>query len=101
MPGDDFGMPLGAIDLCGGVQMIGYSCYLFDKIPASGRGWTLAVFAVSLHDARNYIKTVHGSGHFASEITRGKVSADCGATTARAESVIANGNANLMQGVCR
>lgn len=57
------------------------SCYLFTDIPGSGKGWTLAVFAISHHDAREYIVACHGGGRFVGEVKRGKVNANCGATT--------------------
>lgn len=62
------------------------SCYLFDQIPgASWSKWTLAVFATSKRDARNYINAHHTKGHFIEEIKSGKVQADCGAVTENAQ----------------
>lgn len=61
------------------------SCYLFNELPAAKwDGWTLAVFATSQRDARNYIKAYHGKGHFIGEIKSGHVQADCGAVTENA-----------------
>jgi hypothetical protein len=57
------------------------SCYLFTDIPGSGKGWTLAVFAISHHDAREYIKACHSGGRFVREVKSGEVKANCGATT--------------------
>lgn len=62
------------------------SCYLFNNLPAAKwSGWTLAVFATSMTDARNYIKAYHREGKFIGEIKSGKVQADCGAVTASAQ----------------
>ena len=38
--------------------------YMFTDIPGSGKGWTLIVTAVSLKDAREYVKCQHGRGRF-------------------------------------
>lgn len=64
------------------------SCYLFNRIPGVWSKWTLAVFAVSLKDAREYIRLHHRGGVFVGEVKFGNVQADCGATTALAEAAI-------------
>jgi hypothetical protein len=61
------------------------SCYLFKNLPdANWSEWTLAVFATSKQDARNYIKAHHQKGKFIGEIKSGKVQANCGAVTENA-----------------
>lgn len=67
------------------------SCYLFTNIPdAKWSGWTLAVFANSKKDARNYIKAHHRSGKFVGEIKSGEVNAHCGAVTEKAKATMSN-----------
>ena len=58
--------------------------YLYTDIPGSGKGWTLAVFAVSKQDADSYIKAVHHHGKYLGKHTGGEVKANCGATTEEA-----------------
>ena len=59
--------------------------YLFNTIPGTHPSWTLAVFAVSEKDARDYMTVRHYTG---AKLVRvqdsGKVHADCGATTTAA-----------------
>ena len=64
------------------------SCYLFTEIPGVWSRWTLAVFATSLADAREYMRIHHRGGKYAGEVTGGKVDASCGATTEKAEMAI-------------
>ena len=60
------------------------SCFIFTDIPGAGKGWTLAVFAISHHDAREFITACHRGGRFVCEVKSGKVNANCGATTDKA-----------------
>jgi len=61
-------------------------CYLFNNLSdVKWKGWTLAVFAVSLKDAREYIRIYHGSGKYIGNVKSGKVEANCGAVTSKAE----------------
>jgi len=59
-------------------------CYLFDKCPGAHLSWTLAVFAVSKQDAKNYINVFHPRAHYNGLAAPGKIIADCGATTEKA-----------------
>lgn len=68
-------------------------CFLFTDIPGSGRGWTLAVFAVSKSDAISHVKRYDGGGKCTGEVVPGKVDANCGAVTFAAQSEISNHNA--------
>jgi hypothetical protein len=68
------------------------SCYLFDNCPRAHKSWTLAVFAISLGDARDYIRVNHPGAHYAGEIESGQVNASCGAVTEK--QVIANQSQN-------
>lgn len=70
--------------------MASHSCWLFNQIPGTHRAWTLAVFAVSLSDARQALKAVYGGGKLIKEISGGKVEADCGLTTEAASEAIRN-----------
>lgn len=63
-------------------------CHLFTDIPGSGRGWTLAVFAVSKSDAIRHVKRYDGGGKYSGEVAPGKVDADCGAITNSAQAEI-------------
>ena len=58
--------------------------YYYTDIPGSGKGWTLAVFAISKKDADNYIKAVHNRGKYLGKHTSGEIKANCGATTEEA-----------------
>ena len=61
--------------------------YLFNNIPcAKHPSWTLAVFAISERDARDYMLARHYTGAKLIKVQEhaGKVTADCGATTASA-----------------
>jgi hypothetical protein len=55
--------------------------YIYTDIPGSGKGWTLAVFAISKADADKYIKAVHRTGRYVGKHTSGEAKANCGATT--------------------
>jgi hypothetical protein len=68
------------------------SCYLFNRIPGVWSKWTLAVFATSLKDAREYMRAHHKGGVYVGEVKSGKVQADCGATTALAQAAISAKN---------
>jgi hypothetical protein len=63
--------------------------YLFDHLPGSWPGWTLAVLAVSERDARNYVKAWHKGGTLAGTATSGTVKAHCGAVTEDAQKKLA------------
>jgi hypothetical protein len=58
--------------------------YLYTDIPGSGKGWTLAVYAISRKDADTYIKALHHHGKFLGKHIGGEVKANCGATTEEA-----------------
>lgn len=59
--------------------------YYYTDIPGSGKGWTLAVYAISKSDADKYIKAVHRHGKYLGKHTVGKLlNANCGATTEEA-----------------
>ena len=58
--------------------------YLFNEIPGTHKSWTLAVLAVSEHDAREYIKINHPGSKLSAVCESGKVEASCGAITERA-----------------
>ena len=65
--------------------------YMFTDIPGSGKGWTLVVSAVSLDDARTYVKVQHGGGKFAGLHTPSRSDFDsqmCGAVTEKAHEYI-------------
>ena len=65
------------------------SYFMYSQIPHAGKGWTLAVCAVSRKDANQYMKAVHHGGKFVYAVTDGgNIRADCGATTAAAQEVI-------------
>ena len=65
------------------------SWYVYSKIPGSGKGWSLAVFAVNRRDADEYIRKHHKGGRFSYDVTNGgTVKADCGATTQSAQEAI-------------
>jgi len=38
--------------------------YAFTNIPGAGKNWVLVVTALSLEDAKQYIKSVHKSGKY-------------------------------------
>lgn len=61
--------------------MVSHSCWLFNRIPGTHPSWTLAVFAVSVTDARQAVKAAYGGGKLVKQVTDGKVAADCGLTT--------------------
>lgn len=63
--------------------------FMYSKIPHAGKGWTLAVCAISRHDADRYMRAHHHGGKFVYAKTNGgNIRADCGATTAAAQEVI-------------
>jgi hypothetical protein len=65
--------------------------FMYSQIPHAGKGWTLAVCAVSRRDADQYVKAVHHGGKFVYDVKNGgNVKADCGATTQAAQEVIKN-----------
>jgi hypothetical protein len=62
---------------------------MYSQIPGAGKGWTLAVCAVSRKDANEYIHIHHRGGKFVYSVANGgTVKADCGATTTAAGEVI-------------
>jgi hypothetical protein len=63
--------------------------FLFSELPGYWPKYTLAVLAVNLKDARNYIKAWHHGGTFISQVKNGTVNADCGAVTAAAQEILA------------
>jgi len=71
--------------------------YLYSDIPGAGKGWTLAVLAVSQPDADRYVKNYNGGGRRAGVVERGgTVNASCGAVTARAADEIRAENARAI-----
>lgn len=71
--------------------MIQLKPYMFTDIPGAGKGWTLVITAVSLQDARDYIKVQHGSGKYVGLHTPSRSDFDsqmCGAITEKAHEVI-------------
>lgn len=63
--------------------------FMYSQIPGSGKGWTLAVCAVSRRDADAYIRTHYKGGKFVYAVTDGgHIKADCGATTTRAAEIL-------------
>lgn len=70
--------------------MASHSCWLFNQIPGAHHSWTLAVFAVSVTDARQAVKAAYGGGKLVKQVTSGKVDADCGLTTELAREKIRN-----------
>jgi len=59
-----------------------------------GTSWTLAVHAVSISDAREYIRLTHPTGKFLFTGTPGvEIKASCGATTEKAMNAIRADNA--------
>lgn len=68
--------------------------YLFDRIPGAWEGWTLAVLAVSQHDARRYVNAHNGNGRYLGKKERpGEKDAHCGAITEAASEVVRQKNA--------
>jgi hypothetical protein len=65
-----------------------YSCYLFNNVPGVWENLTYAVFAVSKYDAYNYMKSLHDGGKCIGEVKHGKVDANIGAVTDRAQEII-------------
>ena len=68
-------------------------CWVYTDIPQAGKGWTLAVLAVSRADADNYVKIYNGGGRCVQELKPAgpfeiKVKANCGAITSRAEELL-------------
>jgi hypothetical protein len=67
--------------------------FMFTDIPCSGKGWTLVVSAVSLADAREYVKAWHTRGRFIGLHTASRSDFDsqmCGAVTNSAQEIISN-----------
>jgi hypothetical protein len=71
------------------------SYFLFNEFPGVWKNWTLAVLAINLKDARDYIKIHHGSGRYLGEIKFGTVKADCGAVTDAAQAEIHTENERM------
>jgi hypothetical protein len=67
--------------------------FMFTDIPCSGKGWTLVVSAVSLSDAREYVKAYHTHGRYIGLHTPSMADFDsqvCGAVTNSAQEIISN-----------
>lgn len=65
------------------------TCYVFGEIPGVHHSWTLAVMAVSVTDARQYVRATHRGGKLLQTLTPGStVKASCGATTEAAQAVL-------------
>ena len=62
--------------------------YLFDNLEQMPPSWTLAVLAVSLPDARQYVKACWTSGKFSRKHTMGEVRANCGGITDAAAQIV-------------
>jgi hypothetical protein len=67
-----------------GMEVVSY--FLYTDIPHAGKGWTLAVLAISRRDADNYMRALHHGGRHVSTVKKGgSVNANCGAITAAAQ----------------
>ena len=66
--------------------------FLYNNIPGSWHGWTLAVLATGQADADAYVKAYNGGGKRAGKITSGTVKADCGAITSSAQDILKEKN---------
>ncbi len=66
------------------------TCHVFGEFPGLHKSWTLAVMAVSLKDARNYVSTFQPRGGklLYSPPPGSTVNASCGATTEKAQAEI-------------
>ena len=72
------------------------SWFMYSKIPGAGKGWTLAVCAISRQDANEYIRKHHRGAKFSYAVTNGgTIKADCGATTPEASEVIKSNLAKM------
>lgn len=71
---------------------------VFDHIPRCHPKWSLAVYAVSIKDARQAVKAMHGGGKQREVIDRPgqHVHADCGLTTESASAVYRRNLERLM-----
>lgn len=68
-------------------------CFVFGEFPRVHKSWTLAVMAVSLHDAREYVRLTHKGGRLIYSPEPGAhVNAHCGATTEKAQAVLRERN---------
>lgn len=66
---------------------------IFTNVPGSGKGWTLAVTAISEADARAYMRAWGGGRLVYTIRTRGAhVKADCGGVTTATEWAIRQNN---------
>ena len=73
--------------------MIQLKPYMFTDIPGAGKGWTLVITAVSLSDAREYVKAYHTHGRYIGLHTPSMADFDsqvCGAVTNSAQEIISN-----------
>lgn len=74
-------------------------CYLYSDFPGARR-WTLGIFAVSRHDAREYLRIYHGghgkaAGVMTVEQTASQDAFDsmiCGAVTEKAQAIMKGKN---------
>jgi len=65
--------------------------YLFDHIPGMYPAWTMAVHAMSLPDARQYMRAWCRGGKYQGRANPGsKINANCGGTTSRAQDYLSN-----------
>lgn len=62
--------------------------YIFDRVPGYHPKYTLAVLAVSSHDARQWMRNVNKGGTLVQTVAGGQVKADMGALTPAAERAI-------------
>jgi len=63
--------------------------YVFGEFPGCHRSWTVAVTAVSLHDAREWAKSVYHGGKKLGKAEPGQeIKAACGAITDKAQQVL-------------
>ena len=85
------------------------SCYFYSDFPGAHKRWTLAITAVSRHDAREYLRLYHG-GHgkpvgvmTSGEVTQAQVShynsPICGAVTAKAQEIISESWREFREGL--
>lgn len=63
--------------------------YIYNELAGAHPTWTLAVHAVNMVDARDYVKAVHRGGKYVTGYPEGTPhTANCGATTERARLVL-------------
>ena len=61
---------------------------IFNQIEGQHPAYTVAVLAISVTDARQYMRALWRGGKLVSTVTSGNVTADCGAVTDAAGEVL-------------